>query len=170
MLANTSLVIFFRNLWLTTTAIVLHVVRQIVVSTNSFTVEKMHDIRSEHMNAVTWISGCSSATKHFALCPWDSSMLIRRCPFGKDPFPFSTPDTSDFEWQVFTDGSAHFPTHWDCTCAGGAFVACYDLNVDVVHQLARPLPGLDHSSFRAEVFSILLAFNGSMENATSLRL
>ena len=40
--------------------------------------EKMQDIRDEYPGAVEWISNASQATKHFALCPWDASMLIRR--------------------------------------------------------------------------------------------
>ena len=121
--------------------------------------DKMHDLRLAHPAAVKWLSQSSSATKHFALCPWDPEVLLRRLPFCNESFPFSIPVVDEFEWAAFTDGSAHFPSHWDCTCAGGAFVASNDMDAHVIHRNATPLPGSDHSSYRAEVFSILLACN-----------
>eukprot|EP00435_Cladocopium_sp_Y103_P055583 s604_g18.t1 len=69
-----------------------------------------------------------------------------------------TPDrTSDDHHDVFTDGSSTGNTHTGFTVAAAAFVHCKGYKV--LTTRAEPMPGNDHSAYRAETWGVIMALS-----------
>ena len=118
--------------------------------------KKLEDIRAKYQEMFHWLIVQPSWVHQYAVAtPCDSFLMERQ----KCEFPWVdclVPCDDGIQHTFFCDGSAFHPEHWDLTLAAGAWVEVDELNQIIIRQDAEPLPGSDHSSFRAESYAIYL--------------
>ena len=115
-------------------------------------------LRHSYGHTIQWLRAQANAVPHYGLCPWNGSIVTARLNH-EFQIPFCVPEPQGEQFCVFTDGSASFTQHWDLTLAAGAFIVTSDRSYIPVAQGSDTLPGADHSSYRGEVFALLLALN-----------
>jgi len=114
--------------------------------------------RPENRNLFKWLSSQKTASVELGLLELDLEpfLLIQKHQVA---WPLTLLPESCGEEIVFVDGSAFFQDQPGLTLSGSAVVRVQYLqeHFDTIAQM--PVPGCDHSSFRAEVFSIFLTLN-----------
>ena len=119
----------------------------------------LQDIRDRYADVLIWLQSQPSAVGEYALLPYSLDRLDNR--FSCDPIPITVqvPDclhcNTDIPECVYTDGSADFNMDFATTVAAGAYVTI--AHGKVAKTVSAMLPGCDHSSYRGEVWAVLLA-------------
>jgi len=121
-----------------------------------FQCQGLADLHRKHHDTLKWVKKQKQAVWAFCLFPdvgnpfqVKKHLQVRR--------PFNMPCPMPVRKHVYTDGSAFFNTHWDCCLAGSAVVEWKQEQGEMVEVVRRILPYQDHSSYRAEVFAVVLA-------------
>ena len=101
-----------------------------------------------------WLTKQSAATKLLGLVPLDltfSKVLWE----NQLEWPENVIPLVDLEIaHVFVDGSAFHQDLKICCISAGAAVKCQPFQTDHTKIFASPVPGVDHSAYRGEVFAI----------------
>eukprot|EP00435_Cladocopium_sp_Y103_P054469 s515_g17.t1 len=114
------------------------------------------DVRAKYSEVVKWLKKQKHAVWAFALVPTCGQPLLHKRPLQIDR-PLVCPALTVETAMVYTDGSAFFNEHWDCCVAGSAVIVWNETTGRMKEVTRQVLPFQDHSSYRAEVFSIILA-------------
>ena len=116
----------------------------------------LSDLRVKHKDVIEWLGGQNQAVWAFCLFPVVGQPLMEKVCL-QIPRQNVLPAQIHGRRHVYTDGSAFFNTYWDCCLAGSAVIEWQrdeNVMVEVVRQI---LPYQDHSSYRAEVYALVLA-------------
>lgn len=116
----------------------------------------LKDLRDGNKDLMKWLGKQSQAVWAFCLFPVVGRPLKEKACLQKMR-PSVLPDQMNARAHVYTDGSAFFNSYWDCCLAGSSVIEWKrndNLMVEVVREI---LPYQDHSSYRAEVFAVILA-------------
>ena len=117
------------------------------------------DIRNKYPDVLTWLQTKAEAVGEYALLPYGLEKVDAR--FSHDPVPIDVPVP---DWHqhdphvqhcIYTDGSADFNHDFVLTVASGAYVCVQDGKVS--STVSEMVPGYDHSSYRGEIWALLLA-------------
>ena len=114
--------------------------------------------RPENRALFKWLSTQKTALVEFGLLELDLSpytALLKR----QTSFPDFQLPPSKGEEIVFVDGSAFFQDSPGVTLSGSAVIKVDYLKRNFITIADMPVPECDHSSFRAEVFSIFLTLS-----------
>eukprot|EP00438_Fugacium_kawagutii_P007385 Skav202176 [mRNA] locus=scaffold3078:33949:37509:- [translate_table: standard] len=95
----------------------------------------------------------------FGLCPRVRNYWSLIQAWTDTEREFSIPPRNNNCCHVFVDGSAHFGDHPDLTIAAAAWIQADHMQHQVKQRYRRPVPGLDQSSFAAELYAVLLTLN-----------
>ena len=118
--------------------------------------EGLNDIRCKYQHMFQWLTSQPFWVQQYAVAPPCDSFLCER---QKSEFPWveiGTPIDDGKQHTFFCDGSAFHPESWDLTLGASAWIRVDDQHQIVLDHDAKPLPGSDHSSFRAESYAIYL--------------
>eukprot|EP00438_Fugacium_kawagutii_P030424 Skav216209 [mRNA] locus=scaffold238:162497:167203:+ [translate_table: standard] len=116
---------------------------------------KLQDVRTKHAATVRWLQHQSDTTVYFGILPLDLGLADQLLGTWESIPDFHTPvDEGRGVVEAFTDGSALYNTVFFTTCAAGAFVIAEGHTV--ADELAQHLPGQEQSSYRGEVWGLIL--------------
>eukprot|EP00435_Cladocopium_sp_Y103_P007976 s1192_g2.t1 len=118
--------------------------------------EHTHKFRMQHPELMKWLETQPEAVSTWGLLPLDLTWLD--WTFFDDPvIPKVTcrHDHSEEVATVFTDGSAVGQNLVGLTFAAAAYVHCKDYRI--ISTCAEAMPGCDHSSYRGEVWAVIMA-------------
>ena len=105
---------------------------------------------------ILWLQSQSDAWKQLAVMPLNDGVLPLLSVYQLDFGDNCIPPHNDATIEVFCDGSAFWQDQPTCTIAGAAaIVTTSEGNLERIIG-AQPLPGVDQSSYRAEVFGLLM--------------
>eukprot|EP00438_Fugacium_kawagutii_P007075 Skav214266 [mRNA] locus=scaffold642:431:4159:- [translate_table: standard] len=113
-------------------------------------------IRQQHAETIRWLQTQDETTAYFGLLSLDltlaDTLLSNWTPIPRLQLqgPAEAPSV-----VVFTDGSALHTTMFFTTCAAGAFIVVEGDRV--LEEHAEPLPGQEQTSYRGEIWGIILA-------------
>ena len=117
---------------------------------------KLADTRYPDQDVIHWVKTKSDAWKQLAIMPMNEGILpilcIHQLHFAENNIPVQNNNKID----VFCDGSSYFQDQPTCTIAGAAAITTKENGEIESVVAAQPMPGVDHNSFRAECFAILL--------------
>eukprot|EP00438_Fugacium_kawagutii_P027150 Skav201186 [mRNA] locus=scaffold2736:230692:235800:+ [translate_table: standard] len=99
----------------------------------------------------------NTANWFFGLCPHIEDLWQLLRAWRTDLGPLPVPPRDLHRAYVFVDGSAHFGDIQDLTIAASAWIQVPYLERVIVNKQRLSVPGLDQSSFAAELFAVLLA-------------
>ena len=116
----------------------------------------LEDIRSKYQPMFRWLIQQPLWVQQYAVASPCDSFLIERQECESSWVDCTTPRDDAIQRTFFCDGSAFHPEHWDLTLAASAWIEVDEQNQVILGQDAKPLPGSDHSSFRAESYAIYL--------------
>ena len=101
-----------------------------------------------------WLAKQSAATKLLGLVPLDLSfskvLWENQLEWPENVIPLVDLEIA----HVFVDGSAFHQDLKICCISAGAAVKCQPFQTDHTKIFASPVPGVDHSAYRGEVFAI----------------
>ena len=113
----------------------------------------LSDLRVKYGETFSWIRRQKKAVWAFSLCRSVGQPHTLKTRL-QVPRPQLSPRVDEVVKHVYTDGSAFFNDQWDCCLSGAAVIEWYE---NEMHERKRQiLPFQDHSSYRAEVFAVLL--------------
>ena len=114
------------------------------------------DVRKKYAKVVKWMETQQRATWAFAHFPVVGKPLEhkRRLQVERQ---MTLPPLVERVMHVYTDGSAFFGESWDCCLAGSAVVQWCPNERKMCKVVRSILPFQEHSSYRAEVFAVVLA-------------
>ncbi len=114
--------------------------------------------RPENRDLFKWLTTQKSAVQELGLFELDLHPFQLLQKFQKEWPSIQTPCFGKQE-IIFVDGSAFFQDQPGITLSASACVRVDYLQENFTTIASMPVPGCDHSSFRAEVFSIILTLN-----------
>lgn len=121
-----------------------------------FECPKFQDLRNNFRNVLNWVAQQPIALQYLAVIPEHVGVLPTLLQHVL-PWPDNVcPHACDTSIPVFCDGSAFWQDQPSCTIAGAAAIIVNEDGSLCRVVAAEPLPGLDHNSYRAEAFGILL--------------
>eukprot|EP00435_Cladocopium_sp_Y103_P023529 s1438_g5.t1 len=112
--------------------------------------------RDKYPETMRWLKDQPKVVAEFGLLPADVSWIDWRYADASSIPDFPCPaDSTDALVDVFTDGSALGQGLAGHTIAAAAYIRCDGSKVTA--RKAEPLPGCDHSAFRAEIWGVVMA-------------
>ena len=112
--------------------------------------------RDKHAETMRWLHEQLDVVAVFGLLPldltWVDWKLEQQCGI---PMIRCLHEATESHVTVFTDGSAIGQGHLSFCVAASAYIQCTAWKV--IRRCAEPVPGNDHSAFRAEVWAIVMA-------------
>jgi ribonuclease HI len=112
--------------------------------------------RDKYPAVLQWLQTQPKAVAEFGILPVDVSWIDwRYCQAHFLPDVDTLADEGTPRVHVFTDGSTVGQGLAGHAIAAAAYVRCEGYNV--VAKKAEPIPGVDHSAFRAEIWGIIMA-------------
>ena len=121
-----------------------------------FECEHLCKTRKGKGNFLAWLRNQPEATKNLMLYEQNWSFLTVLQQYQL-PWPEArVPELEDVDRHIFCDGSAFWQEQPSCAISGMGVIESFWLENKHKVLYARPLPGLDHNSYRAECFAILM--------------
>lgn len=117
---------------------------------------KFQEIRGEFWDVVQWVQQMPIATRNLAIIPRYLGAEISIIANQKIWPSNHIPEPNNSRMHVFSDGSAFWQDQPLCTLAGSA-AAEFEYMGGLKRVISSmPLPGVDHNSYRSEIFAVLL--------------
>ena len=124
-----------------------------------FDCKHLHKTRFGKTRFLTWLKQQPEATKNLMLFEqnWSFLNVLRQHQLAWPEI--SIPSFEDYSRYIFCDGSAYWQDQPCCTISGIGVIESWWLKNKHTVLFQRPLPGLDHNSYRAECFAILMTLS-----------
>ena len=115
----------------------------------------LQDLRKKHLEAIKWVLSQPKAVMHIGLVPDSNDAVLLRQQVFNHGFQFVLPDGASCG-SVFTDGSCFNNSSWEHAVAGSATIQVTgEYQWQLIQREVLPTP--DHSSYRSEVYAVVLA-------------
>ena len=117
---------------------------------------KFDHLRPKYAEVINWVQDMPRATINLAIIPRHIGATKALVENQKIWPTNHLPTFSSEGVHVFTDGSSFWQDQPSCTLSGAAAVVT-DKHGEICEVVATsPMPGIDHNSYRAEIFAVLL--------------
>ena len=123
-----------------------------------FHCQGLQGVRSKYQEVLEWVCRQPEAVWAFAIVPGTDVCCNLRQQL-QNSVVFILPEVNVEKVEVFVDGSAFFNQEWDCCIAGAAVIQVSFESECVIQWKRAMMPTMFHSSYRAEVFGIILALS-----------